>query len=162
MKYLDERDSDTGKSELYNSQDRERRPDGLVGLSFSQCVTSIAMGLVDYEEVKGLVTGTSVDLDNDAAWAEFMVEHRGYWLGLAEEAVAIAERLRSDGKIHQRSDVLGEASRDFSQKGAWIKTADAEEWIGDFSERNGTRVDDLDTDSIGDRLRGLLGDVLAL
>jgi hypothetical protein len=158
MKYLDSREPDADKAPLY-AEGRERTPEGLVGLSLSLCVNAILEGIVDYEELKAIVSATSFPLEGPNAADNIVTRYgSGYWSQDLEGARKIVERLLADGKLLQRGLVFD--NTDEKQFNQWIKAEDLAKWIEDYAEVNADRLPDLDRDLVRAKLTGLLGEVL--
>jgi hypothetical protein len=111
----------------------------LIGLSLSFCVRDIVEGKVAYEQVTKLITGTCAP--DDKEWELLMKDYLAwYWWGTegakirpaderkAKAAIAIANRLRSEGKIEQPRHSTGMCPQWFHD-GRWVRDESEIQWV---------------------------------
>jgi len=88
-----------------------------IGLSFSFCVSDIVDGLVSYDQVEKIVTGTAATSSQD--WDEIIQTYReAYWYDNPDACEHIARRLLKEKKVEQPR-LHGKASCDITD-GNWL------------------------------------------
>jgi len=100
----------------------------LIGLSVSQCVRDIATGKVDERYVAYIIGGTAHE--DEEAFKEACVRYGdGAWRDCAPEAITVAARLYTQGRIWQPR--LGGGPILSTAEGPWLKANHTSAYRGD-------------------------------
>jgi len=98
----------------------------LIGTSLSFCVKDIARGKVGIGDVWKIVAGTYV---TDGDWEEVLESYAQiYWYDFPDEAVAIARRLITTGRIEQPRVINGDTRHPLVFDDHWITDESQIRW----------------------------------